>query len=47
MDTRKRVYLRFLYINDLTGYEMPIYIADYVLMGFGTEFSGYAWARPP
>ncbi|MFA5792409.1 MAG: leucine--tRNA ligase [Candidatus Gracilibacteria bacterium] len=23
-------------INDLTGYEMPIYVADYVLMGFGT-----------
>ena len=23
-------------INDLTGYEMPIYIADYALMGFGT-----------
>lgn len=23
-------------INELTGYEMPIYVADYVLMGFGT-----------
>lgn len=23
-------------VNDLTGYEMPIYVADYVLMGFGT-----------
>jgi leucyl-tRNA synthetase len=23
-------------VNDLTGYEMPLYVADYVLMGFGT-----------
>ncbi|MBI2463365.1 leucine--tRNA ligase [Candidatus Peregrinibacteria bacterium] len=23
-------------INDLTGYEMPVYVADYVLMDFGT-----------
>jgi len=23
-------------INELTGFEMPVYVADYVLMGFGT-----------
>ncbi len=38
MDTRKKtgVFTGSYAINDLTGYEMPIYIADYVLMGFGT-----------
>lgn len=38
MDGRKKtgVFTGSYAINDLTGYEMPIYVADYVLTGFGT-----------
>lgn len=34
--TKTGVFTGSYAINDLTGYEMPIYVADYVLMGFGT-----------
>ncbi len=34
--TKTGVFTGSYAVNDLTGYEMPIYVADYVLMGFGT-----------
>ncbi len=34
--TKTGVFTGSYAVNDLTGFEMPLYVADYVLMGFGT-----------